>query len=193
MRNLQSTNGVSEQETAEAKSMLSEIEGRFDGEKGTEDGKMHLLADLRRTFLKMEETEKEHEWETLETELREEFDRLEKANNDLGNKHDDQVAELRRQTDMAIRKQDVQMGRQVLDEINSVFVGVTLIYQLVGFIRNYNNNFNRTKWKDAGRARQLLNQGQDIINNNPSVEALHPLVCSVIDLIDAPVSEKPKL
>ena len=48
---------------------------KYDGEKGSEDGKMHLLADLRRTFLKMEETENAHEWETLETELREEFDR----------------------------------------------------------------------------------------------------------------------
>lgn len=192
LRNLQSTNGIAEHETSEARTMLSDIDGRFDGEKGTEDGKMHLLADLRRTFLKMEETEKAHEWETLETELREEFDRLEKANNELGNKHDDQVAELRRQTDMAIRKQDVQMGRQVLDEINSVFVAVTLIYQLVGFIRQHSSNFNQIKWKDASRARQLLNQGQDIINNNPSVESLHPLVCSVIELIDAPQSDKPQ-
>ena len=192
LRNLQSTNGVEEHEISEAKSMLKDIIGRFDGEKGSEDGKMHLLADLRRAFLKMEETENAHEWETLETELREEFDRLEKANNDLGNKHDDQVAELRRQTDMAIRKQDVQMGRQVLDEINSVFVGVTLIYQLVGFVRHHSTNFGQYKWKDAGRARQLLNQGLDIINNDPSVESLHPLVCAVIDLMDVPLSEKPQ-
>lgn len=191
LRNLQSTNGVEEHEISEAQSMLKDIIGRFDGEKGSEDGKMHLLADLRRAFLKMEETENAHEWETLETELREEFDRLEKANNDLGNKHDDQVAELRRQTDMAIRKQDVQMGRQVLDEINSVFVGVTLIYQLVGFVRHHSTNFGQYKWTDAGRARQLLNQGLDIINNNPTVESLHPLVCAVIDLMDVPLSEKP--
>ena len=184
LRNLQSASGISEHEISEAKSMLSDIDGRFDGEKGTEDGKMHLLADLRRAFLKMEETEKAHEWESLETELREEFDRLEKANNDLGNKHDEQVAELRRQTDMAIRKHDVRMGRQVLSEINSVFVSVTLIYQLVGFVRHYNTNFNQVKWKDAARARQLLNQGLETINDNPNVEVLHPLVCSVYDLID---------
>ena len=92
---------------------------------------------------------------------------------------------------MAIRKQDVQMGRQVLDEINSVFVGVTLIYQLVGFVRHHSTNFGQYKWKDAGRARQLLNQGLDIINNDPSVESLHPLVCAVIDLMDVPLSEKP--
>ena len=192
LRNLQATTGVSEHETAEAQAMLSDITNRFDGEKGSEDGKMHLLADLRRAFLKMEETEKVHEWDALETELRSEFDRLEKANDDLGNEYDAQVAELRRQTDMAIKKQDVQMGRQVLDEINSLFVAVTLIYQLVGFVRHHSTNFNQFRWKDANRARQLLTQGQNIIANNPTVEELHPLVCTVIELLDVPESDKPK-
>lgn len=192
LRNLQATKGVTEQETLEAQSMLSDISDRFDGEKNAEDGKMHLLADLRRAFLKMEATERAHEWDALETELREEFDRLDKANNELGNKHDAQVAELRKQTDIAIRKKDVQIGRQVLDDIESLFVSVTMIYQLIGRIRLYNEKFSQYKWKDANRARQLLNQGQDIINRDPSVEALHPIVCSVIDLIDAPINEKPK-
>ena len=183
LRNLQATKGVTENETSEAQSMLSDITARFDGEKNTEDGKMHLLADLRRAFLNMEDVEKAHEWDALETELREEFERLEKANNELGNKYDAQVAELRQQTDMAIRKKNVQIGRQVLSEIKSVFVEVTLIYQLVGFVRHYNNSFNQHKWKDSGKARQLLNQGLDIINNNPSVDTLHPLVCSLIDLL----------
>ena len=192
LRNLQATSGVTEHETSEAQSMLSDISGRFEGEKATEDGKMHLLADLRRAFLKMEEIEKAHEWDALETELREEFDRLEEANNDLGNKYDAQVAELRRQTDMAIRKQDVQMGHQVLSEIKSLFVAVTLIYQLIGFIRHHSSNFGQYKWTDAGRARSLLNQGQKIINNNPTVDELHPLVVAVIDLMDAPDNQKPR-
>lgn len=191
LRNLQNTSGVSDNEISEAQSMLSDISSRFDGEKATEDGKMHLLADLRRAFLKMEETENAHEWEALANELREEYDRLEKANNDLGNKHDAQVAELRSQTDMAIRKQDVQLGRQVLEEIKSLFVRVTLIYQLVGFVRHHSNNFGKFKWKDAGRARSLLNKGLEIISDNPSVDELLPLVRSTIELLDVPVSEKP--
>lgn len=192
LRRIQATSSVTENETAEAQAMLSDITERFDGEKESEDGKMHLLADLRRAFLKMDEIENTHEWESVEAELREKFDRLEKANNDLGNKHDAQVAELRHQTDMAIRKQDVQMGRQVLDEINALFVSVTLIYQLIGIIRHNSANFGQQRWKDAGRARTLLNQGQEIINNNPTVDALHPIVIAIIDLMDVPTSEKPQ-
>lgn len=183
LRNLQATKGVTENETSEAQSMLSDIIERFDGEKNTEDGKMHLLADLRRAFLKMEDVEKAHEWDALETELREEFERLEKANNELGNKHDAQVAELRQQTDMAIRKKDAQIGYQVLDEIKSMYFKITFIYQLIGFVRHHNSNFNQYNWKDANKARQLLQQGLDIINNDPSEETLHPLVLSIIKLL----------
>lgn len=193
LHSLESSSVVSSGEIQEAKDMLADINARFDGEKGAEDGKMHLLADLRRAFLKMEETEKAHEWEIIEGELRDEFDKLEKANNELGNNYDAQVEELCKQTDMVIRKKDVQMGRQVLEEINSLFVAVTLIYQCIGFIRHYSTNFNKYRWHDANRARQLLNQGQEMINSDPSIESLHPLVCSVIELLDEPEGKKPKM
>lgn len=192
LASLQSSPAIKKSETTEVQNMLNELDGRFDGEKGSDDGKMHLLADLRRAFLKMEAVEKEHEWDSLEAELRAEFDRLEKANNELGNKYDSQVRELRSQTDMVIRKKDVQMGRQLLADINSLFVSVTLIYQLIGFVQHHSQNFGQYAWKDANRARQLLNQGMEMVNNNPVVDTLHPLVCAVIDLMDMPENEKPE-
>lgn len=64
---------------------------------------MHLQADIRRAFLKMEEVEQGHEWDSIEAEIREEFDRLEKGNNELGNKYDQQVAAVRSQVDSVIR------------------------------------------------------------------------------------------
>lgn len=190
LRSLNAASGVNESETKEASAILTDLTNRFESEKNSDDDRMHLLAELRKAFLKMEETEQLHEWETVEAELRSEFDRLDKANSELGHKYDAQVEELRRQTDSVIRKKDVQMGRQVLDEIDSLFVAVTLIYQLVGFVRQHNNNFARYRWRDTNRARQLLNQGMDMISSNPTVDALHPLVCSVIDLLDEEEQKK---
>lgn len=189
---LQSSLTIKESEIIEVHNMLNDIEERFDGEKSSDDGKMHLLADLRRTFLKIEKIEKEHEWDSIEAELRTEFERLEKANNDLGNKYDNQVKVLRGQTDIVIRQKEVQMGRQVLADINSLFITVTLIYQLIGFVQHYSHNFKQYAWKDVNRARQLLNQGMEMVNNNPVVETLHPLVCAVIDMMDIPENEKPE-
>ena len=152
---------------------------------------MHLQADIRRAFLKMEEVEQGYEWDSLEAEIREEFDRLEKANNELGNKYDQQVEAVRSQVDMAIRSKDVRQGRAVLDDINSLFVAVTLIYQLMGFIDYHLRNFGSIQWKDANRARQLLQQGKEIANTNPSEGTLHPIVRSVIDLMIEPPTGGP--
>lgn len=191
---LKSSSSISASETAGADKLISDINSRFEGEKSSEDGRMHLQADIRRAFLKMEEVEKSHEWESLEAEIREEFDRLERANNELGNKYDKQVAALRDQVDMAIQSKDMRQGRAALDDINRLFVAVTFIYQLIGFIDYNLKNFNSTKWKDANRARQLLQQGKEIAATNPSESALHPIVRSVIALmIEPPVLTDGKL
>lgn len=184
---LRSSSAISASETADAVKLMSEIASRYDGEKGSEDGRMHLRDDIRRAFLCMEEVERRHEWDSLEAEIREEFDRLENANNELGNKHDQQIAAVRSQVDMTIRSKDVRQGRSTLSDIRSLFVAVTLIYQLVGFIDYHLRNFGSIQWKDATRARQLLQQGKELATTNPSEGALHPLVRSVIDLmVDAP-------
>lgn len=189
LRALKSSSSISAGETVEADKLISDINNRFEGEKSSEDGRMHLQADIRRAFLKMEEVEQGHEWEALEAEIREEFDRLERANNDLGNKYDKQVAAVRSQVDMAIRSKDVRQGRAVLDDINSLFVAVTLIYQFMGFIDFHLKNFNSTQWKDSNRARQLLQQGKEIAATNPSESSLHPIVRSVIDLMIEPPTD----
>lgn len=189
LRAINATNGVTDEETQEADEMLQDITNRFDGEKTTEDGKMHLLADIRRAFLNMEKVEGSHEWETLETELRHEFDRLESANNDLGNKYDAQVAEVRKKVDQVIRSKNIELGRETLETIEQLFVAVTYIYQLMGFVRHHNANFNQYDWKDASRARQLLNQAQEMINNNPSEEKLRQIVISIIELL--PKEQRP--
>lgn len=189
LRALKSSSSISASETTEADKMINDINNCFNGEKSSEDGRMHLQANLRRAFLKMEEVEQEHEWEALDAEIREEFDRLEKANNDLGNKYDKQVAAVRSQVDMAIRSKDVRQARAVLDDINSLFVAVTLIYQLMGFIDYHFKNFNSIQWKDSNRARQLLQQGKEIAATNPSESTLHSIVRSVIDLMIEPPTD----
>lgn len=184
MAALRSADSVSQSEIEEAEKMLNDVDSRFDGEKNSEDGKMHLLADLRRTFLKMEEVEKRHEWDTLEAELCHEFDRLEMANNDLGNKHNQEVNELRKQTDAVIRSRDVKMGRKVLKMIEQVFVQVTFIYQLMGCIEHYDRNFGRYAWRNANQARQLLNQGKSIIaSGNINEQRLLGICQDVLNLL----------
>ena len=150
-----------------------------------------VLQHLKEVLRKIEERDEKTEWERIEAELREKFEKLEKAQKDLGDEKTAKIVEqLRKQTDQAIRTKDVKIGRATLEDINSLFVHLTLLYQCIGFIEHYNRNFNNIHWRDASRARQLLNRGMDEINNHPTTDKLHPIVCSIIELMPKEEVEK---
>lgn len=155
--------------------------------------KKAVLQHLKEVLRKVESLDESTEWQRLETELRDEFDRLEKAQNDLGDEKTAQLVEqLRLQTDQVIRSQEIRMGREILNQIKSLFVDLTLVYRCIGLIRSCHERFSTIHWKDGSRARQLLNRGLEEINNQPTVEKLHPIACNLIDLMpeDEAANEK---
>lgn len=165
----------------------SDLQNKLDdvkNEAANSSEKKAVLQHLKEVLRKIEDVEDATAWDRLEVELREEFERLEKAQNDLGDDKTAQIVnQLRLQTDQVIRSKDVKMGHEVLDQINSLFMHLTLLYQCMGFIQHYNGRFGSVRWTDSSRARQLLNNGLEAINNNPTVDTLHPIVCGLIDLM----------
>lgn len=146
--------------------------------------KKAVLENLRKVLREIEDLDKSTEWQRLETELREEFDRLERAQNDLGNEKSAQLVEhLRSQTDHVIRNKDVSMGHDLLEQINSLFAQLTMVYQCMGLIRNCQNRFGTIHWKDSARARQLIDHGLDEMNNHPTEEKLRPIAIELIKLM----------
>lgn len=169
---------------------LEKIEKSFENNKNDVDGKQEVLTNLRKSLKAIDELNETTEWPKLEETLKEEFYRLEKVNNDLGNDKTTQVVnQFRSQLDEIIRAKDVKLGNVLLEEIEGFFIQLTFIYQLIGFIRSHNENFGSYSWKDSGRARTLLNKGLQIIGENPTVDELHPVVISLIDLL--PNDERP--
>lgn len=155
---------------------------RTDNENTTE--KKEVLNHLRELLRKIENLDAGTEWQRVEKELREEFDKLEKAQNDLGNdKSAQKVNQLRTQTDNAIRTKDVKIGREVLEQVNSLFFQLTMIYQCMGIIRYCNERFTSMHWKDSSRARQLVNRGMEQINNNPTTEGLRQITAELLGLM----------
>lgn len=191
LRSLKSSKSIPQSELQDAENLLTDVCNRFDGEKSQDDGKDHLLKDLREAFRKMEEVEKKHEWESIEAELKHEYERLEEANNELGHEYDDEVRAMRSQVDDAIRSKDPKIGREVLSEVRHLFFQVAFIYQLIGFVQNHNKNFGRYHWKDSAAARGLLNQAQEMIDRGENPESIRQVIVRVIDLLDIPDDEKP--
>lgn len=164
-------------------SLQNELNNVIDENKNSQEKKA-VLQHLKEVLRKIEDEDAGTEWERLEQEIREEFERLEKADKELGNEKSHQIVNhLRSQTDQVIRSKDALMGREILEQIRTVFFQLTMIYQCMGLIRDCSNNFGHFRWKDANRARQLVNQGMSIIGNNPTVEQLQPIAAQLVGLM----------
>lgn len=148
-----------------------------------------VMQHLKEVLRKIEDFEKETEWERAEAELRKAFERLEKANNDLGNAKTNQMVQaLRIQIDEVIRKQDVKSAQELKESVKSLFFQITMVYQCQYLIEDMNRDFNTIQWKDRNRARMLINQGLAEINNQPTREKLQPIAVALFELL--PENEK---
>lgn len=173
-----------------AEAGIKEQEDTFRNNPDDIDIKMQVLSNLRKHLKVVDKLNDEKEWPDLEEQLKEEFYKLEKANTDLGNEQTTQIVnQIRIQLEEVVKVKDVKLGNVLLEEINMLFVHLTMVYQLIGFLRHHDEQFNAYGWKDRSRARKLINQGLQQIGENPEVDVLHPIVISIIDLL--PSSEKP--
>lgn len=182
--------GLNSKQLEEVESEVEELEQKFDNNKNDVDNKQEVLTNLRKSLKVIDELGKKDEWENLEKDLKEEFYKLETANKDLGNdKTTSIIQELRRKLESVIPTKDVKVGKALLEEIHSVFFQLTMIYQLIGFVKNHHQNFGMYHWKDSQRARKLLNDAMQIINEAPDKDRLHPIVVELFNLL--PDIEKP--
>ena len=191
------TNDEIQKDFAEAKKAIAMLQGsgidvsdlqeeladiRADDENTTE--KKEVLSHLRKLLRKVEKLDASTEWQRVEQELREEFDRLEKAQNDLGNDQSAKLVEqFRTQTDEAIRTKNVRLAREVLEQVTTLYFQLTMVYQCMAIIRYCNERFTSMHWKDSSRARQLVNRGMEQINNNPTTEGLRQITAELLGLM----------
>lgn len=169
---------------------LQEIEETFNNNKNDVDGKQQTLTNLRKSLKVIDELNTTEEWPRLEEELKDEFYRLETANNELGNeKSKALVSQIRNQLEEVLQAKDIRLGNALLDNIRELFFGLTLIYQMIGLLRSFNENFDSLSWSDRTKARQLLNQGLIKVTENPDVEELKPIIIALYDLL--PETEQP--
>lgn len=191
LRSLRRSGKVSEDELAEADKILSDLTDRKEKEGEKDDDRQHLLDDLRRAFRKLEDVDKSHGLETAEAELRDLYNRLEKANNEFGNHYDEEVQAMQGEVDAALRSHNEREVREVSEEVRVLLFGrVAIQGVLVGFIMHYDSNFGRIAWRDRNQARQLINQGMSMISEDTDWEALRQVCIHIQNLL--PEDEKDK-
>ena len=194
LRRLSKINSVSDVELSKAKQIISDLEKRKDNEQQRKEEMQSLLNDLREAFRELEMVEKNHEWNLVEDELRKQFDDLEKANNDFGNRFDEQVHEMHHLVDQAIRSHDVKMAREVKRDCRTLWVEAAMPGILAAYVAQYDSNFGRLPWRDKMLARQLINKAQQLMNQNADVNEVRQVVIQLMELLpkdSGPITDLP--
>lgn len=171
---------------------LEEIKHTFENNKHESDRKKEVLDRIRKVYRNLDKLELEGAWPKLETELREKFIELEKVQEDLGNEESGRlINDLKQRLNQVLLNQDIKVGKALLREIDALFYQITRIYQEIRFIRDCHTNFESINWFNPSRARQLVQQGIEIIATNPSVDKFDPIIRGLLDLM--PQEEKSRI
>lgn len=167
-------------QTTELQSELDKIKQEYSN--STE--KKMVLENLKKVLRKIEALDSATEWQRIEQELRQKFDALEEVQERFGNdKSAIHVEQLRSQIDKVIRAKDAKIGSETIEQIDSLYIRMTLVLQCMRLIVDCQRRFDSIQWKDRARARQLIDRGLQEANNQPTSEVLHPIARNLIGLM----------
>ena len=174
---------------------LNNLADQLEYEKGSADGKMKILDGLRKELLKLDIVEKTAQWPKIEQEVKDAFYSLEQLIEKIKeNKYDEDlnmdrieahIQEYKTNIEQIIKDQNIRVAKKLIEELdevnreirNEVSDGAIDVNR----IKYHDEEFNSLKWKDANKARQLINQGLQLISDGRNKE-LRPLLYQIWDL-----------
>lgn len=181
--------------TQEIAEQIEILEDQLENEKGSADGKMKILDGLRKELLKLSIIEKAVEWPKFEQELRDAFYALEDLVEGIKTNNDDEklnmnrvnvhIQEYREKIEQIIKEKNIKEAKELTKEIVSMDFNLRNIVSNnamdVQLLQYVNREFTTFHWKDMNKARQLINQGlQLVINGNTNIR---PLLVGVISVM----------
>jgi len=164
----------------EAESALDNVQDELS--KGSE--KHQVLSHLREALRKIDKCDSDSEWERHEKKLRSAYKMLETDNGKYGDtKTTQQVEEIRHQVDNAIRKKDVSLAKELLDNMHALNFQLARVEYFRAWIANWYKTFDSVAWKNSAQARQLVNRGVQLVTSDATADQLEPIVGQLIDLL----------
>lgn len=154
------------------------------------DAKDQALAELQEIGKEIDAQYALGEWEREEKRLRGMFDETEQDNQKYGNAQTTQILnQLRTSVDNVIRSKNVEMAKELYDQLWAFDFKLAEVEFYIAWITGWQRDFNMKSWADRSHARNLINKGIEIIQNQPTAEKLRPIVDGLIALL--PDDERP--
>jgi len=162
----------------------------------TADGRLRLMDEYRKILLDLEKSSKETEWPKIEQELKDSFYELEEliekikengVDDNLNmNKISAYIEDFRKKIELIIKEKNIKeaklLNREIdqLDfELRNAVTGNAMDAQ---FLKHFNDNFNSFHWKNSSKARQLINQGMQMVNSG-NTSSIRPILVELVGLL----------
>jgi molecular chaperone DnaK len=195
-----------ENNSKEVEKIIANINGiteQLEHKGGGDSGKLEVQDNLLKELRALDKLDSETEWPNVEKELKENFYELEELLNKVKNNGDEgdlkmeaidaHMQEFKVKIEQIIKEKSVIHAKELIEEIHSLDFNIKDILagpQMdISMINNINSNFANTNWKDSNKARTLLNQAIQSINNG-NVSNLRPILIQIIDVMDRDDAEK---
>jgi molecular chaperone DnaK len=199
---LKAKQSAQKENAIEIVSEIEKLEKQLSNEAGSADGKMKIQEALRKELFKFDSIEKAAIWTTLEKELKQEFFEFEdliKKIKESGNesdlnmdKVDEYLAEYRKTIEQIIKDKDSKAAKELKEDIRSLDIEIrnelTEGEVDINRLKYHDKEFQNLKWKDKNKARQLINQGLQLIADGKS-KSLRPVLRQIWDLRIDPEDE----
>jgi molecular chaperone DnaK len=185
---------------------LKQLKTDLKNEGGSEDDKMRILNRLRKIRSVIDNYETDLEWPKAESELKEtyynaegliaEIDKAGLWGNIDKSKVLRQMEDFKANIESIIKEKDVKLANETTVNIMSLMRALVETFREEGekekdYINYVNENFSILPWKDANKARQLVNQALSIINNNGNQSQLEQLCIQIDSLRDRSNPKQP--
>jgi molecular chaperone DnaK len=182
---------------------LESLEAQLEKSGGSADGKLQILDGLRKDLLTLEAKEKSVLWPEIEKNLKESYYELEELIykiklNDSDEalnmqKIDAHLKEIHEKVEHCIKEKDIKTAKELTKEIDQLDFelrnAVTGNAIDVQYLNHLNESFTSYNWTDATKARKLINEGIQQVNNGRT-SGVRNILIQLIGLM--PEDEKPE-
>jgi len=181
---------------------IENLETQFENEKGSADGKLKIKDNLRKILFELDNAQKATEWPNVEQELKDSFFELEDLIDKIKSNGFDEklnmekinarMKEYRQKIEYIIKEKNTREAKELIKEIGQMDFGIRNLVSddagLIEYLRYINSEFHTFRWKDATKARQLVNQGLQLAAAGKN-SAVRPVLVQLIGLM--PDEQKP--
>lgn len=175
---------------------LEDLEKQLEKDSGSADGKMKIQDGLRKELLILDKAEKTAEWPEIEKELKDTFYEFEDLINKIKENGDDDdlkmntieahLQEFRNKVEHIIKSKDRKEAKELTSEINGLDFELRNMVSGnamdVQYMKLFSDQFDEFSWTDKNKAKQLTNQGMQLILNGRN-NALRPLLVQLVQLL----------